>query len=195
MNTFHQTDIMKNILNKFYQSYLKIRFLNLKIKSNVTIDIGTKIYPWKGSIEIGKGVVLRSNPRGYHAGMSFPTCLLVDIENAFIRIGDFSRLNGVYVHAQKGITIGKGVVIAAGVNILDSNGHRINSLSRVSDRDIPKEIVIGDNVWIGLNSIILKGSIIGSNSVVGAGAIVNGVFPENSLIVGNPATKVDTIVF
>ena len=51
-------------------------------------------------------------------------------------------------------------------------------------------IVIGNNVWIGLNAIILKGSVIGDNSVVTAGSVVKGVFPNNALIQGNPAQNV-----
>lgn len=50
-----------------------------------------------------------------------------------------------------------------------------------------KRITIGDNVFIGVDSIILPGTVIGNNCIVGAGAIVSGCFPENKVIVGNPA--------
>lgn len=50
-----------------------------------------------------------------------------------------------------------------------------------------KETYIGDNVFIGMNAIILMGTHIGANSIVGAGAVVSGTFPEKSVIVGNPA--------
>ena len=39
---------------------------------------------------------------------------------------------------------------------------------------MPREIIIGENVWIGLNSIILKGATIGDNSIVAAGSVVGG---------------------
>jgi len=49
-------------------------------------------------------------------------------------------------------------------------------------------IVIGRNVWIGNNAIILKGTEIGDNSVIGAGAVVTGgKLPSNVVIAGNPA--------
>jgi acetyltransferase-like isoleucine patch superfamily enzyme len=120
--------------------------------------------------------------------MPFPSTFFIDKKNAFIEVGENSRLNGVYIHAQEGITIGKNCVIASGVNIIDSNGHILHSSNRTIGRDEAKEIIIGDNVWIGLNSIILKGTTIGNNSVVGAGSVVKGFFPDNSIIQGNPAT-------
>ena len=46
---------------------------------------------------------------------------------------------------------------------------------------------IGDNVFIGINSIILMGTTIGDNCIIGAGAVVKGNFPSNSVIAGNPA--------
>ena len=91
---------------------------------------------------------------------------------------------------SKKLVIGKNSVIASGVHIIDSNGHILNSNNRTKGRDIPADIIIGENVWIGLNSVILKATIIGNNSVVAAGSIVKGEYPANSLIQGNPAKLV-----
>lgn len=73
--------------------------------------------------------------------------------------------------------IAKNCVIAAGVNIIDSNGHEVASYERTKGRDIANPIKIGNNVWISANAIILKGTIIGDNCVVGAGSVVKGKFP------------------
>ncbi|MEP6955368.1 MAG: DapH/DapD/GlmU-related protein, partial [Chthoniobacterales bacterium] len=51
-------------------------------------------------------------------------------------------------------------------------------------------VVIGDNVWIGMNAIILKGVTIGENSVVAAGAVVSKSVPANVVVAGNPAVVV-----
>jgi acetyltransferase-like isoleucine patch superfamily enzyme len=49
-------------------------------------------------------------------------------------------------------------------------------------------VIISDNVWIGMNAIILKGVTIGENSVVAAGAVVTKSVPANCVVAGNPAT-------
>ena len=172
----------------------RIRKLNanknaeVHIDSTVRLDKQTKVLAYANThVRVGDNVYLRSNPDGYHTGMPFPTTLLADKPGALISIGSNCRLNGVYVHSQKAIQIGENCVIAAGVNIIDTNGHQVNSLNRTIGRDNPQPITIGDNVWIGLNAIILKGSVIGDNCVVAAGSVVKGVFPNNTLIQGNPA--------
>jgi len=56
------------------------------------------------------------------------------------------------------------------------------------------KVVIGDNCFIGMNSIILKGTKIGNNCIVGAGSVLTGKeYPDNSVIVGNPAKVICTI--
>jgi len=162
---------------------------------SVKIDLNTSIIVKKRNyLFIEDGVYLRSKSKGYHAGMPFYTGILIDGHESTIRIGENSRLNGVYVHAKKPISIGKNCVIASGVNIIDSNGHIVSSLNRTIGRDEPIPIVISDNVWIGLNSVILKGTIIGENSVVGANSVVKGSFPSYSLIQGNPAISKGFII-
>jgi acetyltransferase-like isoleucine patch superfamily enzyme len=51
-------------------------------------------------------------------------------------------------------------------------------------------VIIEDNVWIGMNAVILKGVTIGENSVVAAGAVVSKSVPANVVVAGNPAVIV-----
>jgi len=51
-------------------------------------------------------------------------------------------------------------------------------------------IVVGDNTFIGENSVILCGTSIGSNCIIGAGAVVRGRIPDNALVIGNPGQTV-----
>ena len=51
-------------------------------------------------------------------------------------------------------------------------------------------VVIGDNVWIGANAVILKGTYIGSNTVIGAGTVVSGSIPPKSLVFDRKETVV-----
>lgn len=183
------------LINKLRIIYLQASYRHrLELSEGVIIDPKSSVIPLKGKIKIKKNALLRSNPRGYHAGMPFSTTLFTDIDEAIIEIGENCRINGAYIHAQKKIVIGDNTVIASGVHIIDSNGHALHSMNRTIERDEPQQIIIGLNVWIGLNAIVLKGSVIGDNSVVGAGSIVKGNFPENSLIVGNPASVVKSLL-
>ena len=162
----------------------------LKRKARVSLGKGTRVY-WKsnifnwspkGKIYVGNNTMIGRYKLGYHAGMPFYTTLMSDGEVSRIKIGDNCRINGAYIHAKSNITIGNNCVIASGVNIIDSNGHQVKSYDRTSGRDIPSEIYIGNNVWIGLNAIILKGTHIGDNSIVAAGTVVKGTYHANSII-------------
>ena len=141
----------------------------------------------KRGVQIGQSTILGRSSIGYHTGMPFYTTILNDGNSSHITIGDNCRINGAYIHAKDFIEIGNNCVMAAGITIIDSNAHQVNSLDRTKGQDTPKGIKIGNNVWIGLNAIILKGTEIGDNCVVGAGSVVKGVFAPNSIIQGNPA--------
>ena len=178
-------------LSRILKRYiLKLTRSNIIYGKNVIIDLKTVIINNGNILKLGTNVYLRSVSKGYQAGMPFPTSILLDVKGAEVKIGDNSRINGAYIHAQKSISIGRNCVIASGVNIIDTNGHVLLSLDRTIGRDTPEEIIIEDNVWIGLNCTILKGTNIGKNSVVAAGSVVKGIFPANSLIHGNLANVV-----
>lgn len=169
----------------------------IKISPNIAIGKDSLIYfktplvhTSGGKITIGNHTRIGCSKRLYHAGMPYYTKLYVEGANSKITIGDHCRIFGAFCHAKKSIKIGNNCLLASGVNVLDSNAHETYSANRTIGRDKPQEIVIGDNVWIGVNSIILKGTTIGDNCVVGAGSVVKGVFPDNCIIQGNPAVIV-----
>ncbi|USD64066.1 sugar O-acetyltransferase [Vibrio sp. SCSIO 43136] len=83
------------------------------------------------------------------------------------------------------IYIGDYVMIGPNVTIATA-GHPIDpSLrKRVAQFNIP--VTIGNNVWVGANSVILPGVSIGDNSVIGAGSVVTKDIPANVVAVGNP---------
>lgn len=188
--------IVFDILINRVEYFLSLFYTYLFSRKNIIIGTKTLIYyrchinNKLGCINIGNSCLIGRSKRNYHAGMPFYTTLFVDKSNASIKIGDNCRINGAYIHAQERIIIGDKCVIASGVHIIDSNGHELYSADRTQGRDCPKQIIIGKNVWIGINSIILKGSVIGDNSVVAAGSVVKGFYPKNSLIQGNPAKRV-----
>ena len=62
-----------------------------------------------------------------------------------------------------------------------------------TDIGLLRNIVVGKNVFIGMNTILLPGTNIGNNIIVGAGSVVRGNVPDNSIIAGNPATIIGDI--
>jgi acetyltransferase-like isoleucine patch superfamily enzyme len=122
-------------------------------------------------------------------------------------VGDFTLLNGAIVMAEELVEIGSHCLISWGVGIADSDFHPLEPAQRLIDaqalapffKDRPPRpklktapVKIGDNVWIGMNAVILKGVIIGDNSVVAAGAVVTKSIPANTIAAGNPAVTVKT---
>lgn len=93
-----------------------------------------------------------------------------------------------YIQATNGIIFGNNIELGPGVKIISSNHD--NSNFRKHLKSIP--IKIGDNVWIGANSVILPEVEIGSNVIVGAGSIVTKNIPSNSIAVGNPCSVIKT---
>ncbi len=65
-------------------------------------------------------------------------------------------------------------------------GHPVHPELRKKAAQYNLPIKIGNNVWIGANSVILPGVNIGDNSVIGAGSIVTKDIPSNVVAVGNP---------
>jgi len=122
-------------------------------------------------------------------------------------VGDFTLLNGALVMADERIEIGSHCLISWNVGIADSDFHPLEPAQRLIDaqavapfyKDRPlrpkletRPVKISDNVWIGMNAIILKGVTIGENSVVAAGAVVTKSVPANCVVAGNPAAVVKT---
>jgi len=120
-------------------------------------------------------------------------------------VGDFTLLNGAIVMAEELVEIGSNCLISWGVGIADSDFHPLEPAQRLIDAQAlapflknrpprPKlktaPVKIGDNVWIGMNAVILKGVTIGENSVVAAGAVVTKSIPANTIVAGNPAVTV-----
>lgn len=88
----------------------------------------------------------------------------------------------VYIQAMNGIILGNNVGISSGCAIISANHNDEDHL--LHDEAAP--IIIGNDVFIYANSVVLPGVNIGDNVVIGAGSIVTKNIPSNSIAVGNP---------
>jgi acetyltransferase-like isoleucine patch superfamily enzyme len=143
------------------------------IGRNATLRANTGQSP---GIELGKGV-------------SINDAVVINANRGRVTLGDHSWLGPFcLVYGNGGVTIGRNVLVA---------GHSsINTVSHSAERcDIPVNdqpvvtdpVVIEDDVWVGLNAVILQGVTIGRGTIVGAGAVVTGSIPPWSIAVGVPA--------
>lgn len=103
---------------------------------------------------------------------------------ATLTLGNCLINNKVSIICSKSIQIGDMTDIAPGVLIRDSDGHIL--LPR-TENSMSSPIIIGNNVWIGSNAIILKGVNIGDGAVIAAGSVVNKDVPPCCLVGGVPA--------
>lgn len=113
-------------------------------------------------------------------------------ETSKIIIEDNVYLSGTSITARsKTVHIGEGTIIAPNVVIVDSDFHGLwppdNRVINPTAAEKDEDVVIGKNVWIGIQSILLKGVSVGDNSVIAAGSIVTTDIPANVLAGGVPA--------
>ena len=101
------------------------------------------------------------------------------------------------MYATFGIKIGDNCLISSNCGISSVN-HAINSSNRMKTQHLDhlesKPVVIGNNVWIGMNACILPGVTIGNNSIIGSGSVVTKDVPANEIWVGNPARFVKKVI-
>ena len=105
-----------------------------------------------------------------------------------VEIGYYSGL-GARCKVPNDIRIGKYVMMAPEALIFNRN-HRTDDPSRPfceQGMTETRQVVIGDNVWIGERAILTAGRRIADNTVIAAGSVVTKDFPEGSIIGGNPA--------
>ena len=144
------------------------------------------------SIEVTKGEIKTVFNSSFFSNMLglYQRCIVVARHGGKITIGSGCGISGSTIYSMSEITIGNNVLIGANCKIIDNDFHSLDASKRINQQpdDIPKKpIKIGDDCFIGANSIILKGTQLGKNCVVGAGSVVSGIFPDNVIIAGNPA--------
>lgn len=145
----------------------------------------------KSEITIGKNCRFRSYSSSNWIGVNRPCMISTHRSNytPVIQIGDNCGFSGTVIGAFKKIIIGNNVNFGANTLITDSDWHLNDPRSGE-----PADVIIGDNVWIGVSAIILKGVTIGENTVIGANSVVTKSIPANVVAAGNPCKIIKSLV-
>lgn len=179
---------------------LRILFLKTWLtRRDITFKGWSVIYAFKGSsINIGKGVSIFSSFSSNMLGL-YQKCIIVARYGGKIKIGENCGISGSTIYSWNSITIGNNTRIGANCKLIDNDFHPIGLKYRragLNEQYTSRApIAIGNDCFIGMNSIILKGSILGNNVIVGAGSVVHGTFPDNCIIAGNPAKIIKKLTY
>jgi UDP-3-O-[3-hydroxymyristoyl] glucosamine N-acyltransferase len=143
-------------------------------------------------ITIGKGCTFRSDFASNLVGINRKCIVTTLRKDSEVLIGENSGFSGTVIAAAGSIRIGSSVLCGANTTITDYDWHGLEPDKRNQPAD-PKPVVIEDNVWLGLNSVVLKGVTIGKNSVIGADSVVTRDIPANVIAAGNPCRVIKDI--
>jgi acetyltransferase-like isoleucine patch superfamily enzyme len=152
----------------------------------------------RGAIQLGNNVTIKSRFTSNLIGLTGPAVLECILQGRIL-VGDNTGCSAVIISSRSKVTVGRNVNIGGNVRIFDHDHHCLDHLTRRHpQRDFEATatapVVIGDDVFIGAQAIILKGVTIGDRAIIGAGAVVSlRHVPADTIVAGNPARVVRTL--
>jgi acetyltransferase-like isoleucine patch superfamily enzyme len=185
-NLSHSLYVIGIRINKLIgkKNILFAKWWGVRIGKNCTFIGRCHFVKFPGTeILIGNKCTFLSKRRSNLIGID-RSCIISTSPSPFkarIEIGDNCGFSGTVIGAFKFIKLGNNVRCGANTLITDSDWHLEDYRSGT-----PADIIIGNNVWLGVNSTILKGVTIGDNSLIGANSLVNKSIPSNVIAAGNP---------
>ena len=158
--------ISKVALNKLFHPR------NFKASLKCAVSPFTEIsLDYGGKLSIGNGFKMREGAK------------LRVRKNAKCEIGENVLVNSnniITVHEK--VVIGNNVQLSPGVLIYDHD-HDFRADGGISSMEYKTApVIIGNNVWVGANTVILRGTIIGDNCVIAAGSVVKGEYPADCTV-------------
>ena len=201
--------MLNKILVKLYHALMNAqkREMIKRIRNNSNAQIGENVqFGTTFSISNSKAKIIVGDNTWIYANINiFPhndDCELIIGKDCYI--GDNSRL-----WVSKKIIIGDRSLIAHNVNIFDTTTHPTDKNIRYEHECVVKTqgmpmhkyqtieeqpVIIGQDVWIGCNCVIMKGVNIGDGTIIGAGSVVTKDIPAGVMAAGNPAKVIKTII-
>jgi len=193
---------MNTLYNKVLNKILGVR---RRYRSQMDCHDSTQFMPnfsilGKGKkVKIGKRSILGVN-------------VILENSNAEVKIGDNVYIGNSKIICKQKVVLGNNILIAWGVTIYDHDSHSVIIEDRRNDifqtyTDFINEkgnylknknweivnsnpIIIEDDVWLGMESLILKGVTVGEGSIVAARSVVTKDVAPYTIVAGNPAKEV-----
>lgn len=176
---------LKNLLSVLY-SLFKFSFLKIIYRKQFYYKGIQRFSPQTQLFFLGRGKIVLGNKVRAHTGTKIRA-----ISGGLIKIGNNTTFNyNCMVVGLKEIKIGDGVEFGPNVLVYDHDHDFRAPGGLKANKYKYGPVSIGENTWIGANTVILRGTQIGKNSIVGAGCVINGKYPDNSII----TQKRETIV-
>lgn len=145
------------------------------------------------TITIGDRCSFRSDKTSNLIGINRKCILSTHSKNALLKLGSNCGLSGTVIGCKERIVLGNDVLCGANTLITDFDWHGVMPDKRRSYSGDSKEIIIGNNVFIGYGSVVLKGVSIGDNTVIGANSVVTRNIPANVIAGGNPCKVIKAL--
>jgi acetyltransferase-like isoleucine patch superfamily enzyme len=152
---------------------------------------GCQIGP-KGRVGVRTRIDRPSRVRvGARAVFESDVWLKVTAGTAQVVVGEFVFFGrGVEIDVSESVSIGNHVLLAPGVFITD-HSHNFAAGTLIDAQGCAaRPVVIEDDAWLGVRSVVLPGVCIGRGAIVGAGAVVTSDVAPNAIVAGVPARVV-----
>jgi hypothetical protein len=182
----HVIDCLNRIVARrwhIFWSYLAARWWGVRLGADC-VFLGRPLFRrYPGSqIVVGTGCEFRSSSTSNLIGVNHPCIVATLKEKAKIEIGAGCGFSGTAIACSIKIELGNNIWCGANTLIMDTDWHTDDPRT---GSDAP--VTICDNVWLGVNVIVLKGVTIGENTLIGAGSVVTRSLPAGVVAAGVPA--------
>jgi len=176
---------LNKVFNKFNRHYLNICYKTIDINENATLDYRCEIEE-KNNITIGKKSILYKHVTIYKSA------------EGIVKIGNFSHVApyGYFLISNQKIVIGDNVAIAKNCAFFCiTNSIPKDKTMFFKDSYEVGDILIGNNVFIGANCVILPSTIIEDNVVIASNSTIKGQLKSGFLYGGNPVTIIKALEY
>jgi len=144
----------------------------------------------QGKCQFGADVVMVNTAKFSMLGKA-NRCKFVVMKNGKLQIGKKVAMSNATIIASLSVQIGNNIMIGGGTTIVDTDFHSFNPDHWHTSNDAlnmkSEPVIINDNVFIGMDSVILKGVTIGSNVIIAARSVITKDIPPYQIWGGNPA--------